>query len=335
MPVPVIFIPGILGSPLYLPENGKKLWLSASFLKSAGRMAIEYPLSVKNNEINQQTLPPYQREGGHLKKSFILIDRLCQRFPNRPVYHFSYDFRQSSDVSAEALKEQIEYSLSDCAAEVDLICHSMGGFVAAAYIAKYGFSRIRKIVFLGTPFEGSSLITKLLITGDIGSTPGSVADFFGLSRQLLLQYPAIGELMPSNEYLAAYPLYRGTMPFSVQESDEYFRSFIPETFEDAQQFQRRLHEEVYPLLLNDSRCFFGIGTGKKTIRTLSLDALRPDHITEIVDDGGDSEVHSYSATMCGSIERLGVTRYRMFTCAHAELLRSEESLRWVFGILAE
>ena len=51
-PVPIIFIPGILGSPLYLPENGKKLWLSANFLKMAERMAIEYPLDVKNNDIN-------------------------------------------------------------------------------------------------------------------------------------------------------------------------------------------------------------------------------------------------------------------------------------------
>ncbi|HJJ95451.1 MAG TPA: alpha/beta fold hydrolase [Methanocorpusculum sp.] len=334
-PVPIIFIPGILGSPLYLPENGKKLWLSANFLKMAERMAIEYPLDVKNNDINQQMLPPYQREGGHLRKSFFMIDRLCQRFPSRPVYHFSYDFRQSSEVSADALKQQIDYSLADYSKEVDLICHSMGGLVAAAYIAKYGFCHIRKIVFLGTPFEGSSLITKLLITGDIGSTPGSVADFFGLSHNLLMRYPSVAELLPSDEYLSVYPLYRGSVPFSPQEMYAYFSESMPETFERSQKFRRRLHEKVYPLLLKDPRCFFGIGTGKTTLRTLSFDAERSNHITEIVDDGGDSEVNSYSATMCGAIEHLGVTRYRLFSSAHSELLRIDESLHWVFGILAE
>ena len=91
--VPIIFIPGILSSQLYLPENGKKIWLSPLFLKMPDRMEITSSLTVKNNETDQQTLPGAKREKGMMMKELFLIEKLCSTFPERPVYYFSYDWR--------------------------------------------------------------------------------------------------------------------------------------------------------------------------------------------------------------------------------------------------
>lgn len=40
---------------------------------------------------------------------------------------------------------------------IDLVCHSMGGLVARAYVARCGRDRLRKIVTLGTPHRGTTL----------------------------------------------------------------------------------------------------------------------------------------------------------------------------------
>jgi triacylglycerol esterase/lipase EstA (alpha/beta hydrolase family) len=43
------------------------------------------------------------------------------------------------------------------ATRVLLICHSMGGLVARAYVRRYSASRVERIVTLGTPHHGSML----------------------------------------------------------------------------------------------------------------------------------------------------------------------------------
>lgn len=62
------------------------------------------------------------------------------------------------DELADALLARIEALCAETGAEqVVLVCHSMGGLVARAYLRKHGPARIRKLVTVATPHHGTQL----------------------------------------------------------------------------------------------------------------------------------------------------------------------------------
>ena len=330
--IPIVFIPGILSSQLYLPENGKKLWLSPSFLKNADRMAFSSPLDVKNNEVNQQTLPHTRREKGMLMREVFLIEKLCSAFPDRPVYYFSYDWRSCKN-GAQKFAEFISYLAGLGYETVDLVCHSMGGLVMSYYVSRRGFAHLRKIICLGVPFEGSPLMEKLAVTGDINAIPNAVAEVFGLTKEIVTAYPSAAVLLPTKEYLSVYPLYRKGTPVSTEEAEAVFEACMPEVFSAARTFQHAVHMRAYKALLENPDCYFGIGIGKSTAQTISLEG--DGEVMEYEGAAGDRDVPEYSATMCGRVEKTGFERCRKFDARHGELLRSAEPMDWVISILGD
>lgn len=64
--------------------------------------------------------------------------------------------------SIESFAEQLAAKLESVraatgAAKVTLVCHSMGGLVARAYLRRFGAERVRAVVTIGTPHRGSVL----------------------------------------------------------------------------------------------------------------------------------------------------------------------------------
>jgi triacylglycerol esterase/lipase EstA (alpha/beta hydrolase family) len=74
-----------------------------------------------------------------------------------PVYALSYGPPLASiEHYADQLAVRIEgITAATGAPQVVLIAHSMGGLVARAYLRRYSGAAIRRMVTLGTPFEGS------------------------------------------------------------------------------------------------------------------------------------------------------------------------------------
>ena len=330
--VPIVFIPGILSSQLYLPENGKKLWLSPSFLKKSDRMAISSPLITKNNETDQQTLPHPRREKGMMMRELFLIEKLCIAFPDRPVYYFSYDWRSCRDGALEFARylSRLKEQGFD---KVDLVCHSMGGLVMSYYVSRHGFEQLQKIICLGVPFEGSPLMEKLAVTGDINAIPNAVAEVFGLTKEIVTAYPSAAAMLPTKEYLSVYPLYRRGYPVSTEEAEKIFAECMPQVFSAGRTFQNAVHRRAYKALLEYPDCYFGVGIGKATAQTVSIEG--EEEVKEYFDDAGDKDVPEFSATMCGKAERVGFERFRKFDARHAELIRSAEPMNWVISILGD
>ncbi|HJJ27931.1 MAG TPA: alpha/beta fold hydrolase [Methanocorpusculum sp.] len=328
--IPIIFIPGVLSSQLYLPENGRKLWLSPLFLSRSASMAVSCPLETRNNDIDQQSLLPLQREGGTMKQNILLIEKLINAFPNRPVYYFSYDFRQACDVSAEIFAAFVR---KHGFARFDVVCHSMGGLLLASYAAKYGLDKIRKIVSLGVPFEGTPHASQVLITGEIWTLiPETITEKLGFSKEVIRAYPSVADLLPSLEYQAVCPLLKGGANLSPEDTESYYAGILPQTFLQSRIQQRIRHEEAYDLLLRHRISYFGIGCGKSTIKTLALsESGNPD---EIRDFSGDGLIPYFSATMGRRIEGLGPERFRCFDCRHPELTKHPAPLEWVAEKLA-
>lgn len=74
-----------------------------------------------------------------------------------PVYALSYGPPLASiEHFADQLADRIAgITAATGAAQVALVCHSMGGLVARAYLRKYGGGCVRRLITIGTPHHGS------------------------------------------------------------------------------------------------------------------------------------------------------------------------------------
>ncbi len=187
--VPVIIVPGLMGSRLADRKTGVEAWPGSTrkLLTSA-----YLPLALR---IDPETLEP--KDDGlfatGLFDGVIGLDfygkvvRALQEAggyqpgtPGVPVtghkaqfYAFAYDWRQDNIVTVRALDaliEQIRRDYGDPALRVDVIAHSMGGLVVRYYerygtadvldansfpVTGAGARKLRRVVLLGTPNEGS------------------------------------------------------------------------------------------------------------------------------------------------------------------------------------
>jgi triacylglycerol esterase/lipase EstA (alpha/beta hydrolase family) len=74
-----------------------------------------------------------------------------------PIYALSYGPPLASiDTFAEQAAAKIDAILAATgAAQVVMVGHSMGGLVARAYLGRYGGAKVRRVITIGTPHQGS------------------------------------------------------------------------------------------------------------------------------------------------------------------------------------
>ncbi len=187
--VPVIIIPGMLGSRLVDRATGVEAWpgstrrlLTSGYLELALQIdpvTLE-PLddglvpgglfdSVAGRDFYGRVINALQQAGGY---------RLAR--PGQPatrgdalMYTFTYDWRQDMVRSVQKLDElieQIRRDHGDPELRVDIIAHSMGGLIVRYYerygtadvldgnvfpVTGTGAQKLRRLVLLGTPNQGS------------------------------------------------------------------------------------------------------------------------------------------------------------------------------------
>lgn len=351
---PTIYIPGIVGSQLYLPD-GKKIWLSVpTIIADPEKLDISSDLIVKNNDVNQQKKKTLEKECGVLRQNTILIEMLCKMMPSSPIYFFSYDFRKSNIETAEKLHQQIEkitaskeksfknssikdQSFKDTSAKnhsVNIICHSMGGLVTSAYIAKYGDAKINKIVMLGVPFEGAFETIRMYITGNILEFPSTITEFFGINRDMIKKYPGLAELIPTRENLLANPMEINERELSLAEMENGISSIIPDLYDDARKVQEEIRKG-FETILERQNCYFVLGYGKQTLQSLSfIDNLN--NPVPVESKKGDGVVSWYSSTFGGKLFPLMIEnspRVKVFPLRHSYLTYSPESVKWIVECL--
>jgi pimeloyl-ACP methyl ester carboxylesterase len=187
--VPVIIVPGLMGSRLADRNTGVEAWpgstrklLTSAYLplalridpetlepKDDGLFATRLFDGVIGLDFYGKVVRALQEAGGYQRGT-----------PGLPVtgrkaqfYAFAYDWRQDNIVTVRALDaliEQIRRDYGDPALRVDVIAHSMGGLVVRYYerygtadvlqgnsfpVTGAGARKLRRVVLLGTPNEGS------------------------------------------------------------------------------------------------------------------------------------------------------------------------------------
>lgn len=210
-PYPVIIIPGIIGSELM--QGDRRIWLNDMDSFDASMVADFLALAVKEDGKSDGSITPIRfcmadYEGGNIGTMDIygdLAHTLASELGEDCVYFFGYDWRLDNRDTAKELASYIDEVLRNTGAEkVNIVAHSMGGFVTTAYLAEHkNDGLVDRIVTCGTPFLGAEGATVTLENGtgllDFSEYTG---EFTPLIAALFRTLPALYQLMPASGYEA-------------------------------------------------------------------------------------------------------------------------------------
>jgi pimeloyl-ACP methyl ester carboxylesterase len=187
--VPLIIVPGFLGSRLVHRDTGEEAWPgSARQLLTSDYQELALRIDPGMLEPIDDGLVASGLFDGAVGIDFYrrLVDTLLQagRYkrttPGQPavrgealLYTFAYDWRQDNVKTVRALDamiEQIRRDFGDPDLRVDVVAHSMGGLIVRYYerygtadvldgnvfpVTGAGARKLRKVALLGTPNQGS------------------------------------------------------------------------------------------------------------------------------------------------------------------------------------
>lgn len=187
--VPIIVIPGILGSRLVDRETGVEAWPGSSRkLLISGYPELAFKIDPDTLEPLDDGLVPagvfdsaFGRDFyGRIIKALIETGGYRQAQPGQHAAHgdalmytFTYDWRQDMVASVRKLDElieQIRRDYADPTLRVDIIAHSMGGLIVRYYerygtddvldgdafpVTGAGVQKLHRLALIGTPNQGS------------------------------------------------------------------------------------------------------------------------------------------------------------------------------------
>jgi hypothetical protein len=221
--IPVIYIPGIMASPLYddinnddkLTVNEKawvgikvaSLWLNANGIDPAGNYNIKVsPLrndtaNTLRNELNYVPMDLFKGFFDKLESAGYVLDNYDGNHnEGENLFCFTYDWRKFNSSNAALLSGFIDSVLGWTGGQsVNLVAHSMGGIVAKTCIKLFDKSRIRNIVFIGTPHLGAPEMLTVMMKGKLFEWLDYIIEE-PVVRSLARNLPSCYELIPSDSY---------------------------------------------------------------------------------------------------------------------------------------
>jgi len=240
--MPVIVIPGLLGSELINQETGEAVWfdlgrskdddlrlpISANLAANRDKLVpgdilrnIKYLKFLPETEIYSKAATSLEVPGDYTEGKW---DAPTENGYQDTYYVFPYDWRRDNVENARLLINRIDElkrKLKRPNLKFNIIAHSMGGLIAR-YAAKYGdvdlpagtrritptwagATRINKIFLVGTPNEGSITSLDALINGYAIAPKGINIPFIqDLTRFDMFTIPALFQLLPHAGTLRAF-----------------------------------------------------------------------------------------------------------------------------------
>ncbi|MBQ7296105.1 MAG: hypothetical protein IJW86_07945 [Clostridia bacterium] len=210
------------------------------------------------------------------------------------AYFFNYDWRLSPEELAAQLSELVETAKKDAGKDkVKIVCASMGGMVATAYLYYYGNDSVDSCTYLcaahnGTYVAGSALSGNIEIMPEamnnifssLASGNGAVVDFLMKALDKIGVYKLLAFLLNKfidNNIEKVYDEFlRGAFATSVGLwalcPDEYFDSAVDYMFSG--------YEEEYPVLLEKlEECERFVKSTEKTLAKAEKDGVKLAFIT--------------------------------------------------------
>lgn len=320
---PVIFVPGVQASSLrdeypVQPETVWELSLKYFLLKDSERI-IPHPYTGGPKEGGSfaryyELKGPSRVRPNHLfvKAYGEAIENLRHQLSDKPntnpvpVFPFAYDWRQPLEFAIQDLDDFIQeviertlllkhYRGSDNdfyqQPKVDIVCHSMGGLIAAGLLnspSALNQNKIRNLITLGTPFRGSYESVLALTTGRAMLDMGAIQAREATAARLT---PALYYMLPSLQPV----IYKGVnysgkqVAFKFFEPDYWQRNIIDgiadsiksvgfdvqlkaeDVFHGMLSRAREFRESLEEATLGEARGLCIVGLGEDTRFNLKID----------------------------------------------------------------
>lgn len=196
------------------------------------------------------------------------------------LYYFGYDWRKDVYGTGPDLNALVKRAMAESGkTKVNIIAHSMGGWVTRNYLLQYGASDVDQVITLGTPFLGAPKALKVLEHGDewgmvwhpANNWGGPLGDLgLGLHpkqmKRLAQNFPAAYELLPSKYWFQGRPFSFTADPAYITRSVNNSGTMEYELlgFGESSQFLRQRHN--YDLVRTAER-FHAQGIGDLSLLT--------------------------------------------------------------------
>ena len=286
---PVVFVPGLMGSELWL--GNERVWPNVKYLfknPEIYRYPSELPLEARAivDEVvivpNLIKLDQYNRLGDYL------VEELGYK-RGVDYFEFAYDWRQDVRMSARQLSQLIDALPSS--QPVILIGHSLGTMVSRYYVERLGGSkRVERIILMGGPHAGAVKgLTSLLVAPQV--LP------FGIMgerlRQVCLTFATSYQIIPP--YAVGVDQHGKKINFLEDES------WVDEKYLPLLRAGREFRKELSKQATIPSISIFGYGI--KTIANVRVERGASSEFRNIEyssEPSGDSSILQSSATLAGS-----------------------------------
>jgi pimeloyl-ACP methyl ester carboxylesterase len=233
--LPVILLPGIMGSNLYnTPQTGEicssrprgKIWFGIDNLSVLWLKADSTTPYNPCDQISAQDI----LDSGLADSYSGMLDKLQEE--GYKTYKFPYDWRLDLDVNVSRLDQLIEEARSkEGVKQVILLGHSMGGLLARDYITDSSRAeKVAQVISVGSPYWGAPILAYAMRTGITGIW---ILDGFSWSlnarsefKEILRNSSGAMELLPSPSFVEQYlPFYQvGSTRLDYEQSIRYFNA---------------------------------------------------------------------------------------------------------------
>jgi pSer/pThr/pTyr-binding forkhead associated (FHA) protein len=286
---PVVFVPGIMGSELWLGKeriwpNLKVLFKEPELFMYPGVPGIE-PRGILQEVVvvpNLIKLEQYSRLGDYLVEDLGYTR-------GKDFFEFAYDWRQDVRKTARQLVQYIE--ALPVTPPVKIIAHSLGTLVSRYYIERCGGKdKVDRLILMGGPHLGtpnavSSLLfgPEVLPFGLLGEKLRKVVSTFATSYQILPVYSCGVDQLGQ--------------PFNFMKEDTWLNPAQKPLWQAARDFKRELGNATSV----PTTCIFGYG--QKTVDRIKLLCTPDGKLSNSVYEtkaNGDGSVPENSAVLQGA-----------------------------------
>jgi pimeloyl-ACP methyl ester carboxylesterase len=214
---PLVFIPGIYLSTLAINDN--TFWPPSKFSSSTVRDVLD-KLRTNIRTTVGKDVPVVAKDLFPLAYD-VFINSMSGYTQDSNFWAFPYDWRQSNEISGQMLTDFIKDKIHGTNWDgVDVVCHSMGGFVVRAAIMNHS-APIKRTVYIASPHYGTpqayfalnpeirtamapiaqGFIDCLTLGKDLKDLLDADIKLENELKHLFSKWPSMYELMPDSFYL--------------------------------------------------------------------------------------------------------------------------------------
>ena len=292
---PVVFIPGFMGSELWL--GSERIWPNVKALfthPEIYRFPSTEPIEARQLVSEVVIVPRFLK----IERYRALGDFLCDDLGyerGKDLLEFPWDWRLDPRAAAQQLSEQIAHwrdRVKEAQLPITLISHSLGCLVSRYYVEKLnGYSIVNRMVMLGGTHSGMPKTLEAFAA--FGKQPFiyGIAEPF---QRAIASAPSVYTMLPT--YPSVFDSYKN--PIDLYHDENWCPEEYREHLRNAAAFRRELGTRCRVPAI----CIFGYGipTATRAILENRNQTGGWDQIHFLMEDKGDSTVQEESAHLTGA-----------------------------------